>query len=493
MMFESLEIGRRVSKEVFREREQELRVELLDLQRQVREGGAPVLVLISGVEGAGKASVLHRLLEWLDPRGVATHAFWDETDDERDRPFYWRFWRRLPGKGGITFMFGSWYTQPIIDRVFRRNGKAEFERALVRIREFEKLLTDDGARVAKLWFHLSARAQRRRLESDVKAGLHGRPWLKAFTRRYERFAMVSQQAIHFTDTGNCPWHLIEATDARYRDLAAGLVLRDCLRAALSADRRPAEEVEPEPDDIGEQETLLDRVDLSRALTRPLYERRLRKVQRRLGRLAWQAREVGLNTVAVFEGWDAAGKGGAIRRLTFALDPRLYQVIAVAAPTDEERAHHYLWRFWRQIPRGGCFTIYDRSWYGRVLVERVEGFARPAEWRRAYREINEFEDQLAEFGTVVLKFWLHLSPDEQLARFREREQTPWKMHKITDEDWRNRERWDDYAQAVHEMVMRTNTPACPWHLVPANDKKYARIEVLETTAQAIEAALDARRG
>lgn len=491
-MFESLEIGRKVSKEEFRARELELRVELLDLQRRLRESESPVLVLISGVEGAGKASVLHRLLEWLDPRGVATHAFWDETDDERDRPYYWRFWRRLPGKGEITFMFGSWYTKPIIDRVFKRNRKADFERALVRIREFEKLLTDDGAKVLKLWFHLSSKAQQRRLASDVKAGLHGRPWMKAFARRYERFASVSQQAIHFTDTGFCPWHLIEATDARYRDLAAGVALRDCLHAAVAGDQLPPP-VEAELPELAGQETVLDRVDLSASVTRPQYERRLRKDQRRLGRLAWQARDAGINTVAVFEGWDAAGKGGAIRRMTYALDPRLYRVIPIAAPTDEERAHHYLWRFWRQIPRGGYFTIYDRSWYGRVLVERVEGFAEPAEWRRAYREINEFEDQLTEFGTVVLKFWLHISPEEQLARFKEREKTPWKMHKITEEDWRNRERWDDYAQAVHEMVLRTNTPACPWHLVPANDKKHARLEVLETTIEAIEAALDARRG
>ena len=213
-----------------------------------------------------------------------------------------------------------------------------------------------------------------------------------------------------------------------------------------------------------------------------------RLQGRLARLSRLANRQGRSTVAVFEGWDAAGKGGAIRRLTAPLDARLYRVTPIAAPTDEERAHHYLWRFWRAIPRAGLVSIYDRSWYGRVLVERVEGFAREDEWSRAYLEINDFEEQLARFGIIVVKYWLHISPEEQLRRFREREKTAWKRHKITEEDWRNRKRWSAYETAVGDMVARTSTAHAPWTLVPANDKKVARVEVLRTMVDRLSKAL-----
>ncbi len=220
-----------------------------------------------------------------------------------------------------------------------------------------------------------------------------------------------------------------------------------------------------------------------------YRRAMEQYSDQLYDLAWKARAQGVNTVAVFEGWDAAGKGGAIRRVTQAMDARLYRVISVAAPSDEEKAHHYLWRFWRHVPRQGFHTIYDRSWYGRVLVERIEGFATDFAWQRAYNEINSFEEQLVDHGTVVLKFWVHIDPEEQLRRFREREQTPWKQHKITAEDWRNRERWADYERAVTDMVVRTSTEIAPWTLVPGNDKRVARVEILKTYCERLAAALD----
>jgi polyphosphate kinase 2 (PPK2 family) len=186
--------------------------------------------------------------------------------------------------------------------------------------------------------------------------------------------------------------------------------------------------------------------------------------------------------------DAGGKGGAIRRITNAIDARLYQTIPIAAPTDEEKDHHYLWRFWRHIPRSGRVTVYDRSWYGRVLVERVEGFATEAEWKRAYLEINEFEEQLVESGIILFKFWMHIGQDEQLRRFKAREEVPYKQHKITDEDWRNREKWDQYKAAVNEMVIRTSTEYAPWELIPGNDKPYARIAVLQTICGGLRKAL-----
>jgi polyphosphate kinase 2 (PPK2 family) len=234
--------------------------------------------------------------------------------------------------------------------------------------------------------------------------------------------------------------------------------------------------------------VLNTVDLRAKVDEAKYQDKLEKLQSRLNKLTWRAREKKVSTVAMFEGWDAAGKGGAIRRVTAAMDARLFRVIPVAAPTDEEKAHHYLWRFWRHLPRGGYVTIYDRSWYGRVLVERVEGFAQPHEWGRAYGEINEFERQLSDHGVVVCKFWLHISPQEQLRRFEERAKLAHKKHKITDEDWRNRKKWKDYALAVDEMVARTSTDVAPWTLVAANDKKLARLTVLKTICDALEKAL-----
>jgi polyphosphate kinase 2 (PPK2 family) len=235
-------------------------------------------------------------------------------------------------------------------------------------------------------------------------------------------------------------------------------------------------------------TILDHVDLSRTITAKSYDRLLKKHQRRLYELTWHAKKKQRSTIAVFEGWDAAGKGGAIRRLTAAMDARLYKVISVASPSDEEIAHHYLWRFWRHLPRAGYVTIYDRSWYGRVLVERVEGLATEEEWQRSYQEINDFEEQLHEHGIILSKFWLHIDKDEQLRRFREREKTPWKEYKITDEDWRNREKWDDYRDAVNDMVAHTSTEYAPWILMPANDKRLARVEVVKTVCRRLEAVL-----
>jgi polyphosphate kinase 2 (PPK2 family) len=194
-------------------------------------------------------------------------------------------------------------------------------------------------------------------------------------------------------------------------------------------------------------------------------------------------------VWVFEGWDAAGKGGAIRRLTSAIDARDYRVIPVSKPTDEEKSQHYLWRFWRHVPRAGRVTIYDRSWYGRVLVERLEGFCRVDEWRRAYGELNDFEMQLAAHGIIVLKFWLQMSKEEQLRRFRHREETDYKRHKINAEDWRNRRKWREYEIAVGDMLALTQHASAPWHLVAADNKRHARLEILKISCQQIAAALE----
>ena len=493
-MFEAAELGRKVDKEEYTRREPELHTALLDVQRRLGEADFPVIVIVSGVEGAGKGEVVSLIHKWMDARGLETHAFWDATDEERMRPRFWKFWRALPAKGRLAVLFGSWYTQPIIDRALKLTKTAHFDRELERIRHFEDMLVDDGALIVKLWFHLSKKEQQRRLVAEAK-GKKGSnkisPLTREFSKRYDQFALVSERALRKTDVAHSPWHIIESGDDRYRNLKVGETLLERISARLE---RPAPSsgrvtmTSPALQKVGEP-GVLSAVPLDRTVDEKTYRKTLRDYQDRLYDLAWQAHNQHLNTVAVFEGWDAAGKGGAIRRVTAAMDARLYRVISVAAPTDEEKAHHYLWRFWRHLPRAGYNTIYDRSWYGRVLVERVEGFAAELDWQRAYNEINAFEEQLVEHGTVVLKFWVHISPDVQLERFQEREQTEWKQYKITDEDWRNRGRWDDYERAVSDMVVRTSTELAPWTLVPGNDKRVARLEVLKTYCERLGAVLE----
>jgi polyphosphate kinase 2 (PPK2 family) len=231
--------------------------------------------------------------------------------------------------------------------------------------------------------------------------------------------------------------------------------------------------------------MLGTVDLGRKLGAKAYGKKIAREQLRLRELHFRMYERQRPALALFEGWDAAGKGGAIKRVTETLEPRGYTVSSFAAPRGEESTHHYLWRFWRALPRAGHLGIFDRSYYGRVLVERLEGFCSEEEWRRAFREINEFEAQQAWFGMVIVKFWLHVSPEEQLRRFRDRERDPFRSYKLTPEDWRNRARWDEYARAVEEMLARTSTPAAPWTVVEANDKYHARVKVVKTLADAVE--------
>ena len=342
-------------------------------------------------------------------------------------------------------MFGSWYTKPIIRHVFGETNESEFDLQLKRIADFERTLTEDGALIIKFWFHMSRKDQKKRLgkeDKQQKKNWNVSPLVKKFSKRFDIFASTSERAIKMTDHGECPWHIVEAADRRYRDLAVGRILLNAIEQRLNNQPPIISQGGDEKSAAGAKQkgmkTILDHIDLGKKLTDKEYSDQLERYQRKLYKLAWAGWEKKISSIAMFEGWDAAGKGGGIRRLTAAMDARLYKVISIASPTDEEKAHHYLWRFWRYLPRAGYVTIFDRSWYGRVLVERVEKFA--GEGRdAAYQEINAFEEQLHEHGIIIAKFWLHLSKDEQLRRFEEREKIPWKAHKITDEDWRNRDK------------------------------------------------------
>jgi polyphosphate:AMP phosphotransferase len=475
-----------IEKAAFQQEQDLLHAEILKAQRSCRHAGVPLVILVSGVEAAGKSAVVNRLSKWLDMRNVNTVSFWRETEDERSRPHDWRFWRELPGKGEIAILFGSWYTRPIIDAVTgKQNKKSEkrFKQDCDHILRFEKLLADDGVVFIKLWFHITRQEQSSRIKAKKKAGHRVTPYEKNLSRYFDDFAEASHQALELTDKPHAPWHVVDATDRRYRDLTAGKLLLKHMQEALVTDQADEQDAPFTYD-----EPQLYHVDLSQSLTEKQYDRQLKKYQARLAELHWRASEQKRSTVLVFEGWDAAGKGGAIRRLTGAMDARLFRVIPIAAPTDEEKAHHYLWRFWRQLPVDGQVTIFDRSWYGRVLVERVEGFTPDANWQRAYDEINDFEEQLVNHCVIVAKFWIHIDQDEQLRRFQEREKIQHKKHKLTEEDWRNREKWAAYEQAVDDMLYRNNKKHAPWFAIPGNDKLFARIAVLKAVCKEMEKAL-----
>lgn len=538
-MFRVAELGQKVAKEDFDRIAAPLRIEMVELQQQLRQADFPVIVVFAGVDGAGKGESVNLINEWMDPRWIVTRAYDQPSDEEQERPNYWRFWRDLPPKGQIGLFLSCWYSRPILDRVHGRLSPAEFDGELDEIAAFEKTLADDGALILKLWMHLGKDVQKKRLKALEKDPLQSwrvtkQDW--ANWKLYDQFIGAAERTIMRTGTGLAPWEIIEGADPRYRSLTVLTTLRDAvhkhlaaraarrkvlneLRAGLAA-QRDAELAElhahaAELEQAAEQEadgagsgqhkprtaavpvlanatprplTVLDALDMSQSLDKAEYGLALKKAHAELAALQRKAYAAKLSTLLVFEGWDAAGKGGAVRRVTAAMDARHIRVIPIAAPTDEERAQHYLWRFWRHLPRGGRLTVFDRSWYGRVLVERVEGFATEDEWMRAYAEINAFEEQLVSHGYVLCKFWLHITKDEQYRRFKQREEIAHKSWKLTDEDWRNRSRWEGYELAVNDMVERNSTSVAPWTLVEGNDKNFARVKVVRTLVDRLKARL-----
>jgi polyphosphate:AMP phosphotransferase len=491
-MFESAEIGHQLPKDKFKREEPKLRQRLLDLQYQLlAKGKFQAVILVNGVDGAGKGETVNLLNEWMDPRYIHTHAFGIPTDMERERPEMWRFWQALPPKGRIGILFGSWYTDPILQRVMGKEKRAEFEMRLERIRHFERMLVSEGALLLKFWFHLSKKSMKKRLEdlsSSKKTAWRVTDEEWRHYKHYDEFVDVSEDALRETGTGEAPWDVIEGSDHEYRSLTAGKLLEDGLRTRLKGKPHAVSPPAPPPEPPLDGRTLLASFDYGRALERSAYKKKLARAQGELNLLTRSKKMRGRSLVIVFEGMDAAGKGSTIRRITQAMDARFYRVVPVAAPSDEERARPYLWRFWRNIPGHGRAAIFDRSWYGRVLVERVEHFASDFDWMRAYHEINDFEEQLADSGAIVVKFWLAITPAEQLRRFKQRQEIAYKRFKITAEDWRNRKKWPAYEQAVNDMVDRTSSDTAPWNVIASDDKLYSRIETLERLCERIEAGL-----
>jgi len=541
-MLKDLDLDKSLSKESHKSLSEPLYIRLGELQRKARELGIPVLVAFEGWEASGKGTQINRLLQALDPRGYNVHVGEAEDEDERLRPFWWRFWIRTPAKGRFSIFDRSWCMQAIDCLTRKEPDRDAFDHACREINAFERQLTDDGTVILKFFLHIGKKEQKKRF--DVLEEHASTAWRVsrddwAQNRHYDAWRDAVQEMLERTDTERARWHLVESEDKRFAAVKIASLLVDALESAvMEREKSPAEktsiiarEMKPDagakglllssncaairglpgdsrrsnkglssncaansglPGDsrrsmLG-QSSVLDAADLSKAIQPAEYEAELEKWQLRVRDMEHAMYKARVPLMVLYEGWDAAGKGGNIRRLTSKMDPRGYDVIPIAAPNDIEKAHHYLWRFWNAVPKAGHIAIFDRTWYGRVLVERVEGFCTEAEWKRAYREINEMEEQLTDAGMGLVKFWLHIDPEEQLRRFEERQEVSWKTWKITEEDWRNREKWDRYKEAVDEMLFRTGTSRAPWTVVEANDKYYARVKALRTVVETMEKVL-----
>lgn len=504
-MLEKINLNQTMSKEEYETFIDEISSKLALLQRKCKDANIPIMILFEGWGAAGKGTLINKLISPLDPRGFKVFTIEKGTKEERYHPYLWRFWTKTPAKGRIHILDLSYYSRVVSEREEGETKEEEVKIAYEEIMDFEQQLVEDGTVIIKFFLHISKKEQERRFEElEKKRATAWRVTKKDWKRHnnYHKYLALYDEMLARTDTDFAPWSLIESTDKRYA--AAKILatvsgrLEDGLRKVEEAKQ---EKVFNENKHRTNQEIIskleyhnrfktgvLSHVDLTKSYTKQEYKTHLKELQNRLSILHNEMYLRRIPVVVAFEGWDASGKGGAIKRLTQKLDPRGYEVVPVGAPNDWERAHHYLWRFWNNMPKAGHMTIFDRTWYGRVLVERVEGFCTEEEYKRAYNEINHMEEQLTNYGCVVVKFWLHIDKAEQEKRFHERQENPDKQWKITEEDWRNREKWDDYESAVDEMIVRTSTVNAPWVVVEANSKYYARIKVLETVVKGIEEAL-----
>lgn len=480
-MLKASELGNKISKEDYKEAVPQIRMDLINAQYDLRSADFSMIIWIVGDDRIAANQMVNRLNEWMDARYIRTQVFTEMTQEESERPPMWRFWRSLPPKGRSAIFAGSLIRTAWL-RASEEMSESDFNIWLRHIISMQSQLVADGTLFLKLFLHTPEKEQRKKLkaaEKDLESGwrIDNKDW-KAL-EQISPALPIAERILRETSIPGAPWMIVESTDDLYRDLTVCRTIIAALTARLKQKTVSGPVVSNFLfDKVEGQATVLSKVDLKQSLDKADYREQLAEEQAKLHKLSIEARKRGVSTVLAFEGWDASGKGGTIRRVTGALEAGDYSVIPTAAPTDEERKYHYLWRFWRDLPLAGRFALFDRTWYGRVLVERIEKFAKDAEWQRAYDEINDFEAQLVERGFFVAKFWLHLSPGEQLARFEARKDTPYKQYKITDEDYRNREKWNDYVMAVDQMVLRTTSNQAKWHIIPANDKYFARIAILK---------------
>ncbi len=496
-MLEKIDLTKKMEKDEYKRKMSELERKLAELQRVCKNLNIPIMIAFEGFGASGKGEQIAELIRPLDPRGFEVHAVKNESKAEKKYPFLWRFWAKMPEKGRIAIYDSSWYRKVLIDRFEKKVGEKEVLLAYDSIQSFERQLTDDGMVLIKIFLCIDQKEQKKRFDKlltkkETAWRVSGKDLKR--NRKFEKYKRMNEEMLQKTDTDYAPWTIVEATDRRFATVKIYTTVINCLLEEI--EKRKMEKTEECVHDAivmnrEMSETILAKTDLSCSYTRVEYREKLKTLQNKLKKLHGELYRKGIPVVLGFEGWDAAGKGGAIKRLTEKMDPRGYVVHPTASPNDMERAHHYLWRFWTAMPKAGHVAIFDRTWYGRVLVERIEGFSSKKEWQRAYREINDMEQDLLNAGAIVLKFWIHIDKDEQERRFKARAENPDKQWKITEEDWRNRKKWDQYEEAVNEMLIRTSTEKAPWIVVEGNCKYYARIKVLETVVNAIEERLKNR--
>jgi polyphosphate:AMP phosphotransferase len=496
-MLDQIDLKKTISKEEYKAQIKPLQESLTALDGPIKAAGLPVIILFEGWGAAGKGSVISRLILNFDPRWFTVVNTQPPTALERREPTMWRHWLTLPQAGQMSIMDRSWYQDVSVLRIEEEIDDMTNLRRMNEINSFERNLTDNGYLIVKCFLHITQKEQKARLEKldgnrDTEWRVTPDDWRHC--RQYGKYYEAFDQMLEYTNTPYAPWHVVSGMNDEVRTLEVFRVVQDAVQAALDRkkEKKPAGQAAPGVIQPGKYRFVampkLADVDLSKSLDDVKYKKELKKEQKCLADLHNRIYLKKIPVVIVYEGWDAAGKGGNIKRVSEALDPRGYEVVPIAAPNREEKGRHYLWRFWRNLPKDGHIAIFDRSWYGRVMVERIEGFCAEDDWRRAYREINEFERQLYDWGAIVIKFWLQIGQDEQLRRFTDRQNDPAKQWKITDEDWRNREKWPQYETAVNEMMQYTSTDFAPWHIIEGNDKKYARVRTLKIINRMIEKRL-----
>ena len=466
------------------------RSKLSVLQMQIKEHGLPVLVLFEGWGTAGKGSVLGKVIKNIDPRFFKVATMDEPTEEEGRKPFLYRYFVKIPANGKLEFLDSGWMDEVVKDVLHDKIGEKEYKKKIESVKRFERQLTDNGYLVMKFFFQISRKEQKKRIEvlkenKDTRWRVSGdEDWQN---KHYDKCMHVFDRYLNDTNSPADPWYIVDAKNRKWAELQVLETLVSGIETALKNSNLAV----PLLQNVFPLEKIpkLSEISLDKELSEEEYKKELKNLQSKLSELHNKLYRRKIPVVIAYEGWDAAGKGGNIKRITEALDPRGFEVHPIASPLPNEKARHYLWRFWNRLPKTGHIAIFDRTWYGRVMVERLEGFCSENEWQRAYNEINEFEKELSDWGAVIIKFWVQIDKDTQLARFEERQNTPEKQWKITDEDWRNREKWDLYETAVNEMLKKTNTTYAPWHVLESNDKKYARIKALKIVIDAIEAALD----
>ncbi|MBR6790952.1 MAG: polyphosphate:AMP phosphotransferase [Oscillospiraceae bacterium] len=489
-MLDSVNLQKTTMKEEYKPESRKLKEELAMLQLKLREKKLPVIILFEGWSAAGKGSLISDMILTLDPRNFKVYSTMPPTVEEQRKPLMWRHWNVIPARGQMTILDRSWYQDVSIARIEQDLSEEDAFRRMDSIKTFERQLTDDGYLIIKFFLHISQKEQKKRLdrlEEDSNTSWRVTKQDRRRNRDYEEYYQVFDQMLEYTSTENAPWHPVSCHDKRSALIEIYHTVIDSINEALARKEQP-KEVSPidahEKFNLVKMPRLAD-IDLDRHIDEEEYRRLLKKKQERLRELHNELYRKKIPVVVCYEGWDAAGKGGNIKRVAAALDPRGYEAIPIAAPTSEELAHHHLWRFWRRLPKTGHIAIFDRTWYGRLMVERLEGFCSEDDWHRAFTELNEFEKELHDWGAVIVKFWIHIDKDEQYRRFMDRQNTPAKQWKLTDEDWRNREKWDLYEEAVDDMLQLTSTDFAPWTIIESNDKKFARLKALTTLIDAIE--------